>query len=33
MFPFVVFYRIDEPRHTVLNVSVAPAKREPGYWK
>ena len=33
VFPFVVFYRIDEPRHTVLIVSVAPAKREPGYWK
>lgn len=33
VFPFVVFYRIDEPRHTVLVVSVAPAKREPGYWK
>jgi len=26
VFPFVVFYRIDEPRHTVLIVSVAPAK-------
>jgi plasmid stabilization system protein ParE len=33
VFPFVVFYWIDEPRHTVLIVSVAPAKREPGYWK
>ena len=33
VFPFVVFYRIDEARHTVLIVSVAPAKREPGYWK
>jgi hypothetical protein len=28
-----VFYRIDEPRPTILVVSVAPAKREPGYWK
>jgi len=33
VFPFVVFYRIDESRHTVLILSVAPAKREPGYWK
>ncbi len=33
VFPFVVFYRIDEPGQTVLVVSVAPAKREPGYWK
>lgn len=33
VFPFVVFYWIDESRHTVLIVSVAPAKREPGYWK
>lgn len=33
VFPFVVFYWIDESRQTVLIVSVAPAKREPGYWK
>lgn len=33
VFPFVVFYRIDEPRRAVLIVSIAPARREPGYWK
>jgi len=33
MFPFVVFYWVDEAERTVLVVSVAPAKREPGYWK
>lgn len=33
VFPLVVFYRIDEPRHIVLIVSIAPARREPGYWK
>jgi plasmid stabilization system protein ParE len=33
VFPFVVFYRIDDARNAVLIVSVAPTKREPGYWK
>lgn len=32
-FPFVVFYRIDEPRRTVIIVALAPTSREPGYWR
>lgn len=33
VFPFVVFYWIDDAHHTVLIVAVAAAKREPGYWR
>lgn len=33
VFPFVVFYWIDESRETVHIVAVAPAKRDPGFWK
>lgn len=31
-FPFIVFYRIDEPRQTVVIVALAPTAKEPGYW-
>ena len=31
-FPFVVFYRIDEARRTVVIVALAPTSKEPGYW-
>jgi len=33
VFPFVVFYRIDEVRRTVVIVAIAHTRREPGYWK
>lgn len=31
-FPFVVFFRVDEPRRTVVIVALAPTAKEPGYW-
>lgn len=31
-FPFIVFYRIDETRRTVVIVALAPTSKEPGYW-
>ncbi len=33
VFPFVVFFRIDEARRTVVIVAIAHTRREPGYWK
>ena len=33
VFPFVVFYRIDEVRRTLVIVAIAHTRREPGYWK
>ena len=32
VFPFVVFYRIDEVRQAIVNVAIAHTRREPGYW-
>ena len=32
-FPFIVFYRIDEARRTVVIVALAPTSKEPGYWR
>jgi len=32
VFPFVVFYRIDEVRQTIVIVAIAHTRREPGYW-
>jgi hypothetical protein len=32
VFPFVVFYRIDESRRSITIVAVAHTSREPGYW-
>jgi len=33
VFPFVVFFRIDEARRTAVIVAMAHTRREPGYWK
>ena len=33
VFPYVVFYRIDEARRTLVIVAIAHTRREPGYWK
>ncbi len=33
VFPFVVFYRIDEVRRAVVVVAISHTRREPGYWK
>lgn len=32
-FPFIVFYRVDEARRTVVIVALAPTSKEPGYWR
>lgn len=33
VFPFVVFFRIDEVRGVAVIVAIAHTRREPGYWK
>ena len=33
VFPFVVFYRIDQVRRTLVIVAIAHTRREPGYWR
>jgi len=33
VFPYVVFYRVDEVRRTLVIVAIAHTRREAGYWK